>query len=160
MLKNIYTFFLGILIASFVGFGINAFYPPPQFKDVDFSEERVTSLEGKDDERGFKQWQNASREYGRNVSIAGVIIAVILLAVGAAYERQLKVYADGVLLSGVFLLVYGIIASLTSADSKYTFVVTGVALLIVGYLGYHRFIRPETPAKQSLVQKVSRALKK
>lgn len=29
ILKLVYTFFLGLLIALFVGFGINTFYPAP-----------------------------------------------------------------------------------------------------------------------------------
>ena len=70
------------------------------------------------------------------------------LAISLAFEKKIKVIADGIMLGGLFSVLYSLGRSFASEDSKYTFVVVTIGLIVAIYLGYHRFIRaPKTPGK-------------
>ena len=150
VLKLVYTFFLGLLLAIFVGVGINTFYPgpkAPEYPTTSFSYEKEPSEEEKQKQKEFDQ-KNAEyfekeKPYSRNVSIAALVAGVVLLAISLVYERRIKIIADGVLLGGLFTLLYSIGRGFASEDTKYNFVVVTIGLLIALYLGYHRFVRPE-----------------
>ena len=50
------------------------------------------------------------------------------------------VLAQGILLGGLFTLLHSVVRSLVSQDTLVTFGVVTVALVVVLYLGYHRFV--------------------
>jgi hypothetical protein len=98
--------------------------------------------------------------YSRNVSVASMCGAVLLLGASLLLERRNKVMANGVLLGGLFTLVYGVGRGFVSRDTTTLFVTLAVALLIVLYLGFRRFRSrpglpgepPSTPAPSSSEQ--------
>ncbi|MGZ6005719.1 MAG: hypothetical protein ACXWLH_06275 [Candidatus Saccharimonadales bacterium] len=148
ILKLVYTFFLGLLLAIFVGVGIATFYPGPTApkyptelntygKELTAQEVQVQRAFDKRNE----QYQEAMKPYNRNVSIITLIAAVIFLAISLLIEQNMKVIADGVMFGGHFTLIYSIGRGFASENSKYVFVVVSVSLVIVLYLGYHRFVR-------------------
>lgn len=152
VLTLVYTFFLGIFIALFVGVGINTFYPGP--KAPEFPVELNTYGKELNAEQVAKQqqWDKTMAEfnkkeqpYNRNVSMITLGASVLILALSVMFERHIKVLADGVMLGGLLTLVYSFGRGFASQDSKYQFVVTTVGLIIVMYLGYHRFVRSRTP---------------
>lgn len=150
ILKLVYTFFLGLLIAVFVGVGINTFYPGPKIPEYPTSLSTPVSKEVADKETAaqrnydaqYKKYTEAVKPYNRNVSIVILVAAVVLLTVSILTEKKMRIISDGVMLGGLFTLVYSIGRSFASSDSKYVFLVTSVGLVIVMYLGYHRFVRP------------------
>lgn len=157
ILQMVYTFFLGVLIAIFVGVGINTFYTPPTSPEYP---SELNALMGK--EPSVKQqamqisWENENRRfeeekmqpYNRNVSIMAISAAVALLAVSILFEKKIKVMSDGVMLGGLFTLFYSIGRGFASQDSKYSFVMVTISLIAVLLLGYHRFVKPKSmPAK-------------
>lgn len=161
ILKFIYTFFLGLLLAVFVGVGINTFYeapePPeytPELRAYDVSgdtndPERIEKVET------YEQQQDAYRDkadvYNRNVSIISLVAAVTLVVVSLVYEKRIRIISDGVMLGGLFTLIYSIGRGFAADDSKYLFVVISVGLVLVLYLGYHRFVEAtekKKPAKK------------
>lgn len=148
ILKLVYTFFLGLLIAIFVGVGINTFYPgpkPPVFplelnsygKELNTDELKVQ----KQWDRSMEEHNKLMKPYNRNVSLISLVAAVVLLAVSLVYEKKIKVMADGVMLGGLFVLLYSLGRGFASENSRYVFVVVSVGLATVLYLGYHRFVR-------------------
>ncbi|HEX7483785.1 MAG TPA: hypothetical protein VF281_01405 [Candidatus Saccharimonadales bacterium] len=148
LLKIVYTFFLGLIIALFVGMGINTFYPAPTMPDypmivepaADMSKSAPeTTSAQRDYENKYQQYTKDSQEYHRNVSIISIAAAVILLAVSFLLEKRNTVITNGVMLGGVFVLIYGIGQGIASTDSKYTFIAVSVSLIVVLYLGYRRF---------------------
>lgn len=151
ILKLVYTFFLGILLAIFVGVGINTFYPGPKAPEYPAGE-MIYDKEPTDDQRAkereyetrAQQYREESKPYNRNVSIITLVSAVALLGVSLVYEKKIKVLADGVMLGGLFTLIYSIGRGFASEDSKYVFAMVTVGLAVVLYLGYHRFIRPHS----------------
>ena len=153
ILKLIYTLFLALLIASFVGLGIDAFYPGPK-EPVYPSELSVVKQPGCEETQqerdlriGFendqKAFQETSKGYNRNVSMLSLTAAIIILIASLTLFAKIKMIADGILLGGVFTTIYGIIRGLMSEDSRFRFLIVTVGLIIALVLGYIKFIRPK-----------------
>ena len=79
--------------------------------------------------------------YNRNVSIASLLFAVLVLSVSILFAKKLLVLADGAILGGVLTLVYSIIRGFQAGDPKFRFVVVSAGLVIAVILGYLKFIR-------------------
>src|SRR3989344_6706955 len=155
ILKYIYTLFLGILLATFVGVGIAAFYPaqkypeyPPNFyrtKPVVEEEEstQTASLRKQDEEsyRISQEFQKLSNDYSKNVSIMSLAAAIAILLLSLTIIRNLAYIADGVLLGGVLTLLYSIVRGFGSEDEKFRFIVVSIGLITALALGYIKFLR-------------------
>ncbi len=119
-LQVIFAFFLGLVVVAFVGIGVNTFFPEP-----DWSEGTQT---------GYANWQ----------LITGVILlvcATILLAVSLLLPETQGVLSNGVLLGGVFTMVYAVGMTVTSDRSVLRFVVVAAALAVTIGIGYLKFVR-------------------
>ncbi len=164
MLKFIYSLFLGLLVATFVGMGVATFYPEPTapvyprsavdlyVEPVDKKSPQYQEMQGALDkyEASNMTYADQLKQYNRNVALFTVIAAVALLALGLSLAAHMSVIADGLLLGGTFTLLYSVIRSLVSNDSKYAFVIVGVAVLVTMVVGYLKFIKPHAvPAKAS-----------
>ena len=150
VIKLVYTFFLGVLLAIFIGVGIETFYPTPTAPQYPVElntygkEMTDTQLQKqKDYDQAEREYMSALEPYNRNVSIIALVASVILLAVSLFIEKRLiKVIADGVMLGGLFMLLYSLIRGFEAQDSKYVFIVATVGVVVAIYLGYHRFVEP------------------
>jgi hypothetical protein len=67
--------------------------------------------------------------------------AVIVLAVALLLAEKLGVIADGLLLGGIFTLLYGIGRGMDTDSNKYRFMVATVGLVVTLVLGYIKFTR-------------------
>lgn len=141
VLRIVFTFFVGAILALFVGFGIHTFYPPPQEPDSALVElkpnptdEEIAKVEA--ERRVFEQ---AYQRYSRNVSIASMTGSVLLLVASLVLERRNKVMANGILLGGLFILVYGVGRGFASRDTTTLFITLTIALALVLFLGFRRF---------------------
>ncbi len=152
LLKLIYTLFLGLLVALFVGLGIDAFYPGPKAPDYPMEleitkaipEEQEQSKETiKKYEAEMKIYEEAFKKYNRVVSMISLSFAIVIMIISLSFFSKIKMIADGVLLGGVFTTIYGIIRGLMSDDSRFRFLIVTVGLIIALVLGYIKFIRPK-----------------
>lgn len=150
VLKLVYTFFLGILLAFFIGIGVNTFYAPPKAPEFPVAlntygkESQLTTEQiaiEKEYNQKSEQHNKDLKPYNRNVSIIVLAAAVILLVISILYENRIRIMADGVMLGGLFTLLYSLGRGVASEDSKYVFAVVSIGLAVVLYLGYHRFVR-------------------
>lgn len=152
MIKYIYTFFLGLLLSVFVGVGIATFYPAPKAPDYfAMSSQPITSTstpeekaKSEAEQQQMKDYQSAMAIYNRNASSIALGIAILILIVSLAFTDHLQILADGLLLGGVFTLVYSIGRGFASEDVKYQFVITSIGLIVALVLGYLKFIRPKS----------------
>ena len=157
VLKLVYTFFLGILLATFIGVGVNTFYPGPTApeypneKQINYekepSAEQIAAQSNY--EKQARAYEKSLQPYNRNVSIINLTAAVLLLVISLFVSKKVNFIADGIMLGGLFTLLYGLIRGFASQDSKYIFGVVAIALIIVFYLGYSRFIATKSPSKTS-----------
>lgn len=159
LLRLVYTFFLGLIIALFVGMGINTFYTEPAMPEYPQYSQPVSDDPTQDAkfvktqeeyDKKYKAYEKESQVYHRNVSIISMVFAVAFLILGLWFERKNRVIANGILMGGIFVLIYSIARSIASTDSKYTFIAVSLSLLVVLYLGYRRF---STPAATPILKK-------
>lgn len=147
LLKLVYAFFVGVLLAIFVGVGIDTFYPgptEPEYPIVSNYNEQPSKADIAKQvafEKAQRSYQRKYEQYNRNVSIAALVASVVLLSTSLYLEkRRIQIIADGVMLGGLFTLIYSLFRGFAAQDSKYVFIVVTVGLVIVLYLGYHRFV--------------------
>jgi len=158
MLKVVYSFFLGLLLVVFVGMGVASFYPSPKAPEYPIAQEtnKVSPDDYTDEQRAadqkyeadYKVYSESADDYSRNVSIIVLVAAVILVVLGLALHAKTEVIADGLLLGGVFTLLYSIARSFGGEDPRYTFMVTSAGLIITMVVGYIKFVKPARPTKK------------
>jgi len=158
-LELIYTLFLALLISLFFGLGVSAFYPAPQspeypavlstpavMKDVTLTQtgqsQAQIDAQAKYDQE-LKDYTTKSNSYNRNVSVITLGLAVLALVLSLSFLNSTYVISNGLLLGGVFTLVYSIVRGFMTADTKYRFIIVTVGLLITLVLGYIKFIKPQ-----------------
>ncbi len=158
ILKFIYTLFIGILLALFVGFGIAAFYEEPKYPEPPVSlryavpvypetKEGTSASQLRTDQlkqdKREKDFQKEISVYNRNVSVIALSAAIIYMIVSLSLAKHLMLLSDGLLLGGVFTLLYSIGRGFGSNDNKFQFVVVTIGLVISLVLGYIKFIKPK-----------------
>jgi len=162
-LQIIFSVFLGLMVAAFIGVGVYTFYPPPQqalqdklqevyrqqeqlqsFKDPstlsDAEQRRLRELQ--DEARDLEKQQQAAREeWGRWTSIILIAFATLVMSISLIRADQLPVISNGLLLGGVFTMIYGVGWIIATGTSVARFAVMTIALIITIGLGYMRFVR-------------------
>lgn len=163
-LQTIFSFFLGLMVTAFVGVGVYTFHPPPQsefnrqIEDVNRREQAVRNsrppseltTEDRDQIQELNNERNeladaarVTREaWGRSTSIIVIALATLVMAISLLRADRLPVISNGLLLGGVFTMLYGVGWIVATDTSVTRFVVMTVALLITLALGYVRFVRP------------------
>lgn len=155
MLKLIYTFFLGLLIAIFVGMGVATFYSEPKYPEYPKALQYSTSDEFTAEEKRLDQkytkdveaYEKKQKNYDRNVSIIILVAAVIVLTASLLLHPRMDVVSDGLLLGGIFTLIYSIGRSFSADSPKASFAVVAVGLAVTIYLGYRKFVKPQVEAE-------------
>jgi hypothetical protein len=167
-LQTIFSFFLGLMVTAFVGVGVYTFHPPP---DKEF-EGRVRNLNRQEqavrasratseltdaerdeirdliDERNdlADASQKAREPWGRVTSVVLIGLATLAMALSLVGADRLPVIGNGLLLGGVFTMIYGVGWIIATDTSITRFVVITVALAITLGLGYVRFVHLAIPA--------------
>ncbi len=121
-LQIIFGFFLGLVVVAFVGIGVNTFYPEPNFGE-DYSS------------AVFNNWR----------LITGIILLVLataILVISLALPAHQAVITNGLLLGGVFTMIYAVGMTITTDQSIWRFLVVAVALLVTITIGYLKFAKP------------------
>lgn len=150
MIKYIYIFFVGLFLAIFVGLGISVFYEAPASPEEpswyrSAVDRKELSESEKTEEQAFldsqKDHEDAMLDYNRNVSVIVLVVAVIILAIALVFTGRLGVISDGLLLGGIFTLLYGIIRGMDTGSNTYRFLIATVGLIATLVLGYIKFTR-------------------
>lgn len=169
-LQTLFAIFLGLMVTSFVGVGVYTFYPPPgntfrtKIESLSRQEQAIRNSQPDNaltpadraqmqkiiDERD--RIQDASRAsseaWAGRTSIILVALATIVMALSLTAAAQLPVISNGLLMGGVFTMLYGVGWVIASGTSSTRFIVISFALAITLVLGYLRFVRrrASTPA--------------
>jgi hypothetical protein len=168
-LQTLFAIFLGLMVTAFVGVGVYTFYPSP---DAHYRD-RITSLDRQqqairdsrpeaaltpadraqiqkivDDRNRVQDASRASTEaWGGRTSIILVALATLAMAISLTAAAQLPVISNGLLMGGVFTMLYGVGWVIVSGTSATRFIVMTFALVITLALGYVRFVRRRAPAE-------------
>lgn len=151
-LRIVYIFFLGILLAAFIGFGIAAFYPGPEspdytryYKTIPPDGESTEAARLLEDQKALeieqKEYNEKNNVYSRNVSLIAIGLSIAVLAISIIFSSKTLILADGLLLGGLLTLGYGIIRGLSTQDNMFRFVTVAVGLAVALILGYLKFTK-------------------
>ena len=125
-LQIIFAFFLGLVVVAFVGIGVNTFYPEPPWVDGSMNE--------------HSQWRLTT-------GIILLVCATALLAISLFLPEEQGVLSNGILLGGVFTMVYAVGVTVSSDQSVWRFVVVTIALAVTIVIGYLKFVRGRQRAR-------------
>ena len=160
ILRIIYTLFIGIFLAVFVGVGISAFYKGPVYPEMpavlrycsvdlkNASQYADLRLQAETFDKAEKIYRDTSQIYNRNVSIIAVLAAVMLVVASLTLLRKILLIADGILLGGVLTLLYSTMRGFETQDTRFLFLVVSVGLIISLVLGYIKFIKSAAVSHQ------------
>jgi hypothetical protein len=162
-LQTIFSFFLGLMVLAFIGVGVNTFYPQPaetNSKAQIAISRQIDALNGKTANRSLttteqaelarlQDQQNALQDktdaqmksWARNTSIILVLFATLVMSISLIRSDQLRVISNGLLLGGLFTMVYGVGWVIFSGNSTARFFVILFALVVTLGLGYVKFVR-------------------
>lgn len=131
-LRVLYSIGLGIIIVLFVGLGIATFYPAPELS-------YIANLDPAARQAAIDANQSAMQDYNRNVTIAALVSALLILGASIWTESRKPLFAGGFLVGGLLTLIYGLLRGLTSGVTAVAFFSVAVGLFVVVYLGHQRF---------------------
>jgi hypothetical protein len=163
-LQTIFSFFVGLMVLAFIGVGVNTFYQSP---DQRYSDREQKLFRQQQDVAGAKgdpsqlspadrakynaiqdqidalqkERQAAQEVWARNTSIVLVLFATLVMGVSLIRAEQLKVLSNGLLLGGLFTMLYGTGWVIFSGSSTARFFVVLFAFVITIALGYLKFVR-------------------
>ncbi|HTK39428.1 MAG TPA: Gmad2 immunoglobulin-like domain-containing protein [Patescibacteria group bacterium] len=151
MIKYIYIFFVGLFLAVFIGMGVAVFYPGPEAPEAPNFYGKELTTEERQIQKQFdtkqRAYEKAFLEYNRMASILILTCAVIVLVIALLSADRAGVIAEGLLLGGIFTLLYGIGRGMITDSNKYRFLVAGVGLLVTLILGYIKFLHRKKAPK-------------
>lgn len=153
LVRFLYVLVIGLLFASFIGFGLATFYPAPQSPDYPPTLKYQTSptpapdnsVAQKQYDDQFKTYQDKQSNYNLYASIALIAIAVVVLAISMLGLEKVDVIGDGLTLGGVFTLLYGLGRGMTVENNIFRFLAVTAGLMIILLLAYLKFIRVQNP---------------
>lgn len=138
LLQVIYSFFLGLLVLGLVVIGVGTFHPRPTI--------------GRDDPNADWELIRAAEEaWSLTTSIVALVCATVILAVSLFRPLAMAVISNGLLLGGVFTMLYAVGVSLGAEGQIARFVVVVVALIVTVGVGYLTFVRRTPVAAQEPV---------
>jgi len=160
-LQTIFSFFLGLMVLAFIGVGVNTFYPNPsdayqkQLQPL-YNEQQLINVKGgatpsAADQARLVQIQtqidalNAKQQvetenWARVTSIILVLFATLVMGISLIRSEQLRVVSNGLLLGGLFTMIYGAGWTIFSGTSYLRFFVVLFALAVALGLGYVKFV--------------------
>jgi hypothetical protein len=161
-LRTIFSFFLGLMLTAFVGVGVYTFHPPSdqlesKTRDLARREAAIRSSRPSSELTAAEQDQireidrqrreivdaaaETRKPWGRSTSAILIVFATLAMAISLVRADQLPVISNGLLLGGVFTMIYGVGWIIATDTSIARFWVMSAALVITLGLGYVRFVR-------------------
>lgn len=176
-LQAVYALFLGLMLTALVGVAVYTFYPSPtrsletQIEQLAQEQNeiqcpsqlqckgtltvaeqaKVKSLQVRMDDLRTEQ-QRLQQGWAQRTSMILVAVATALMAISLVRAEAVVLLSNGVLLSGLFTMVYGVGWTLASGGSMTRFWVLLVAVAITVALGYLRFVRGAHHARAVAVE--------
>jgi len=161
-LRIIFSIFLGLMLTALVGVGVYTFHPPPEqlheeVRELKRQEQAIRdskppnklTTEDRDQIQEIVRQRNkradaakqAEKQWAISTSIILVVLATLAMAVSLVRTDRAAVISNGLLLGGVFSMLYGVGWIAAAGTSITRFVVMTAAFLIALGLGYARFVR-------------------
>ncbi len=156
LVRYLYSFFVAVLLVTFVGVGIAAFYKGPKQPEYPIEVETHYAVdkpttESAEMRQKRMQYEKNSREYikqnetyNKNVSTVAIVASLIILVISITFIGKIVYLSDGLLMGGLFTLVYAVIRGFNAGDEMFRFIVVTIGLIVAIFLGYWKFVRTVT----------------
>lgn len=134
LLESAFSLFLALLITVGVAIGIEVFYPQQPFSEIPppTSSEQIPAVP-----IGSPA---AFEEHTRNASLIGLVAATVSMVLGLTFDKKYSVFNSAFVLAGVFLTLFSTMRGLPAGDSRFSFQVVVLVLLLSFGLGYKKFV--------------------
>lgn len=132
-LQLIYSFFLGLVVIGFVWIGLDTFYPRPDHP-TDFNYDRPVTPAAE------TAYRLATERWSLTTSIILLVLATVILLIAVLGAGGMAVLSNGLLLGGVFTMLYAVGQSISSEQSVARFVVITLALVVTIGVGWLKFV--------------------
>ncbi|MEI6498645.1 MAG: hypothetical protein WCO23_01655 [bacterium] len=153
MVKIIYAVLLGVILAFFVGLGIEAFYPTQrypetpailQYDKVNTTPQTAEQIKAQENyDLTVKDWTEKNATHARNVSVIAIIGSIIFMILSLTILAKKDVFSNGFMLGSLFTLIYGIGRGFEGDDNKFRFLIVTIGLIATLTLGYFKFLKQE-----------------
>lgn len=161
-LRFVFALFLGLMLTTFIGVGVATFRPSPadgydrQMMTLQRERGRIETatpeaVRTAEDRRALQavaaregalqdEKATAMRHWLQATSIILVVFATLVMAIAVWRAERLPVIGNGLLLGGVFTMLYGAGMAVIATDTVMRFLVISGALAVTILLGYRRFV--------------------
>lgn len=172
-LRFVFALFLGLMLTTFIGVGVATFRPSP----AEGYDQRMLALQRErgrletavpeaartaEDRRALQEVlaregavqdekTNAMRRWLQETSVILVVFATLVMAIAVWRAEGLPVIGNGLLLGGVFTMLYGAGMAVIATDTIVRFLVITGALAVTIILGYRRFVARRAAPAASVV---------
>jgi hypothetical protein len=140
MLAMIYTLALGLIVCAFVEIGLYTFLKEPESPWPDGYEPAETYEEKQKLAERQNIYNEAIQRRNGIVTVLSLVFATALLAISLLTSARLGVLSNGILLGGVFTLLYGVGLGIRTGGRILRFVVATISLVVALALGYIKFV--------------------
>jgi hypothetical protein len=155
VLRTLYALVLAVLVAAFVGLGIETFYPAPQSPEDVASSQEVSppplpppteedTPPGVEPSPGFpgevppgaqspiEAYEQELDYHAQVASVVAIVVALLILVAGLIFGfSRLPIINDGVTLGGVLTLLYGMVLAIRAPSGLIGFIVVAVGLIVL-----------------------------
>jgi len=131
-LQVVFSFFLGLAVVAFVGVGVNTFYQQPT----------MDTTVANPDTGPLDHWRLIT-------SILLVVLATLVMALSLIRSERRVVISNGLMLGGLFTMVYGVGMTMSAQHSWIRLLVVALALAVTIGLGWLTFVLGRGVAPQT-----------
>ncbi|TLM79775.1 MAG: hypothetical protein FDZ70_02535 [Actinobacteria bacterium] len=96
-----------------------------------------------------KRQEELREDWTRKTSITLIIFATIVMGISLVQSEKLRLISNGLLLGGLFTMLYGTGWSIFSGDDWIRFGVIAFALVVTVGLGYAKFVRSRAASAEA-----------
>jgi len=147
-IKIIYTLTIMAFLIMLVGFGISAFYQPPEYPAYqncyDLSESAREECETEN--TNLREAYNTSVDnHYRNVFLISYPCGLLFVAIGLFLKTRLDIIKPGFIFGGMGTIIYAISQSDLADGFRFAGIAVGLIVLII--IGYRTLLEREDGAK-------------
>ena len=140
-LRVVYAVAIAIVLVLVVMFGVEAFYPSPQYPEYP---EPIPAYDSPEYEEWEQEWMEAWEEYEqetaiheRNIFFIVLPLGVVFAVVGNFIRRRLDIFGAGLILGGIGTMISAITPY--SLDNMLRFAGIAATLAVLVFVGYKIF---------------------
>jgi len=140
-LRVVYVVAIAVVLVLLVIFGVEAFYPSPQYPDYP---EPMPAYNSSEYEEWEQEWMEAYTVYeheaevhDRNIFFVVLPLGVVFAVVGTFTQRRLSIFGAGLILGGIGTMISAIVPY--DLDNILRFIGIAVILAVLIFVGYKVF---------------------